>query len=156
MKIHNLLTEDVIMPELASQKRDDVLEEMVNFLKEKGKIAKEKELYEKLIQRERLGSTAIGEGIAIPHCKVKEVKAPIVALAVSKKGIDFDSIDGKLAHIFFLVVSSPDNPSLNLQILAAIAHLVRKANSLQKKILSAKSKKKILEIIQGEEEKLNE
>ena len=156
MKIHNLLPQDMIIPELESQDREGVLREMVSFLKKRNKITKDKELCEKLIQRENLGSTAIGEGVAIPHCKMKGVKNPIVLLAISKKGVNFYSLDGKPSHVFFLVVSSPENPSLNLQILAAIAHLVRKSNSLLKKILEAKSINSILEIIQKEEEKLNE
>ena len=156
MKIHNLLPQDMIIPELEYQDREGVLKEMVDFLKKRNKITKDKELCEKLIQRENLGSTAIGQGVAIPHCKMKGVKNPIVLLAISKKGVNFYSLDGKPSHIFFLVVSSPENPSLNLQILAAIAHLVRKSNSLLKKILEARSIGSILEIIQKEEEKLNE
>ncbi len=148
--------QDMVLLELESENMEDVLKEMVGFLKERNKITKEKDLYERLIQRERLGSTAIGEGVAIPHCKIKGVKDPILSLAVSKKGVNFYSVDSKPAFVFFLVVSSPDNPSLNLQILAAIAHLVRKANSLLKKILEAKSIAEILDIIQEEEEKINE
>ena len=146
----------MILLGLESKERETVLKEMVGFLKERNRIAKEKDLYEKLIQRELLGSTAIGNGVAIPHCKMKGIKDPVVMLAISPKGVDFHSLDGKPSHLFFLVVSSPDNPSLNLQILAAIAHLVRKANSLLKKILDAKNISDILEIIKTEEEKLNE
>lgn len=156
MKIQNLLTQDMVMLEIKSEKRDDVLKELVGFVKKRQKIPKEKELFEKLIQREELGSTAIGEGVAIPHCKVKGIKDPVVALAVSRKGVDFKSLDGNPTFVFFLVVSSPENPSLNLQILAAIAHLVRKANFFLKKILEAKSISDILEIIREEEEKINE
>lgn len=156
MKIHNLLMQDMVITELKSQKRENVLKEMVSFLKEKNKIAREKDLYNKLIQREKLGSTGIGEGVAIPHCKMKGVKDPIIMLAVSRKGVDFYSQDGKPSHVFFLVVSSPENPSLNLQILAAIAHLVRKANSLIKKILKAVNISSIMEVIREEEEKINE
>jgi mannitol/fructose-specific phosphotransferase system IIA component (Ntr-type) len=87
---------------------------------------------------------------------MKGIKDPVVMLAVSTKGVNFHSLDGKPSHLFFLVASSPDNPSLNLQILAAIAHLVRKANSLLKKILEAKNISEILEIIKEEEEKINE
>jgi len=155
LKLYNLLTQDMIIPELESHDMESVLREMVRFLKRKNKISKEKELYEKLVQREKLGSTAIGEGVAIPHCKIKGIKNPIVMLAISKESVDFRSVDGKPSHIFFLVVSSPDNPSLNLQILAAIAHLVRKSNSLTKKILKAKNISAILEVIREEEEKLN-
>lgn len=155
MKLLNLLTQDMIIPELESENVESILREMVKFLKKKDKITKEKELYEKLVQREKLGSTAIGEGIAIPHCKMKGVKNPIVMLAISKKSVDFCSLDGKPSHIFFMVVSSPDNPSMNLQILAAIAHLVRKSSSLAKKILKAKNISAVLDVIREEEEKLN-
>lgn len=155
MKIHNLLMQDMIITDLESEDRESVLKEMVIFLKKKNKISKDKELYEKLLQREKLGSTAIGEGVAIPHCKIKGVKNPIILLAISKKGVNFYSLDGKPSQIFFLVVSSPDNPSLNLQILAAIAHLVRKANSLIKKVLEAKNISLILDVIRQQEEKLN-
>lgn len=157
MKVHNLLMQDMIITDIESQKGEEVLKEMVDFLKKKNVITREKDLYEKLLQREKLGSTAIGDGVAIPHCKLKEAKDPILLLAVSKKGVDFSSLDGKPAHIFFLVVSSPDNPSLNLQILAAIAHLVRKSNGLLvKKILNAKNIQSILGIIKEEEEKIDE
>ena len=156
MKLHNLLIKDMVIEELDSQNREGALKEMVNFLKRRKKIGKEKELYEKLLQREELGSTAIGEGVAIPHCKMKGVKNPIVLLAISRKSIDFQSLDGNPSNIFFLVVSSPDNPSLNLQILAAIASLVRKSGSLLKKILNAENVSAVLEIIREEEEKLSE
>ncbi len=146
----------MILLELESEKREEVLREMVDFLKERNLISKEKDLYEKLTQREALGSTAIGEGVAIPHCKIKAVKEPIVMLAISKNGVNFYSLDGKPTHLFFLVVSSPENPSLSLQILAAIAHLVRKANSLLKKVLEAKNIPEILDIIREEEEKIYE
>ncbi len=156
MKLHNLLIQDMIIEDLNSTDREGALKEMANFLKKRKKIGKEKELYEKLLQREELGSTAIGEGIAIPHCKIKGVKSPIVLLAISKKRIDFHSLDGKPSNIFFLVVSSPDNPSLNLQILAAIASLVRKSGSLLKKVLNAQNTSAVLEIIREEEEKLSD
>ncbi len=154
MKISDLLKQDMIILELEHQDMENVLKEMVHFLKKKNKISKDKELFEKLLQRERLGSTAIGDGVAIPHCKIKLAKNPLVMLAVSRKGADFNSPDGTPSHIFFLVVSSPDNPSLNLQILAAIAHLVRKADTMIQKILKAEKIYAVLEIIREEEEKL--
>lgn len=156
MKIYNLLREDMIIPDLESRDRDDALREMVSYLKSKNKDINENELFEKLLQRENLGSTAIGDGVAIPHCKLKNLKNSILLLAVSKQGIDFNSLDNKLSHALFLVVSSPDNPSLNLQILAGIAHIIRKAKSLTKKIQSAETRREILDIIREEEEKLNE
>lgn len=156
MKIHNLLTQDMILSDLKAREADDVIKEMVDFLRKKNLIAKEKDLCEKLTQREKLGSTAIGDGVAIPHCKMKSVNKPIVMLALSPKGVDFHSLDGKPSHIFFLVISSPDNPSLNLQILAAVAHLVRKADSLPKKLLEARHIGEVWEVIRREEERLDD
>lgn len=156
MKIHNLLIQDMIIPELEAKSRDDVIKEMVKFLKKNDKITKEKDLFEKLLQREKLGSTAIGDGVAIPHCKIKSVKIPLVLLAISRKGVDFYSPDGNNSNVFFLVVSSPDNPSLNLQILAAIAHLIRKSDKLIERILSAEDVSSIWGLIREEEEKINE
>ncbi|MEW5900439.1 MAG: PTS sugar transporter subunit IIA [Acidobacteriota bacterium] len=156
MKIHTLLTEEMIILKLLSQDRDGVLSEMVKFLKEKNKIRKDKELYEKLIQREKLGSTAIGEGMAIPHCKLKEVEAPLVALAISRQGVEFGAPDRRPTQVFFLVISSPENPGVSLQILAAIAHLIRKSGSLLKKLMGAKNTRRALEIIRNEEEKIGE
>ena len=156
MKLYNLITQDMVIEDLKSGNREGVLKEMVSFLKKRKKIAKEKELFEKLLQREELGSTAIGEGVAIPHCKIKGIKNPLVMLALSKKNVDFQSLDGKPSNIFFLVVSSPENPSLNLQILASIAHLVRKSGPLLKRILGARNAADILETIREEEEKISE
>jgi len=146
----------MILLGLESKEREGVLREIVGFLKNRNRISKEKDLYEKLVQREKLGSTAIGGGVAIPHCKMKGIKDPVVMLAISQGGVNFHSLDGKLSHLIFLVASTPDNPSLNLQILAAIAHLVRKANSLLTKVLDAKNIPEILDIIREEEEKINE
>jgi mannitol/fructose-specific phosphotransferase system IIA component (Ntr-type) len=146
----------MILMGLESKEREDVLREIVGFLKNRNRISKEKDLYEKLVQREKLGSTAIGGGVAIPHCKMKGIKDPVVMLAISQDGVNFHSLDGKPSHLIFLVASTPDNPSLNLQILAAIAHLVRKANSLLKKVLDAKNVPEILDIIREEEERINE
>jgi PTS system nitrogen regulatory IIA component len=146
----------MVIPELESTTKDDALREMGAFLKKRNKIAKDKDLYEKLLQREELGSTAIGDGVAIPHCKMKGVKNPVVMLAISKKGLDFHSLDGKPSYIFFLVVSSPDNPSVNLQILAAIAHLVRKAKRIIRKIQEAEDISMILEVLKDEEERIDD
>ena len=78
MKIQNLLIQDMILLGLESVEREEVLKEMVGFLKKRNRIMKEKNLYEKLTQRERLGSTAIGEGVAIPHCKMKGIKLSLI------------------------------------------------------------------------------
>jgi len=156
LKVSNLITNNMVILDLESNSRDEIIREMVSFLKARKKEIKEKDLYERLIQREELGSTAIGEGFAIPHCKVKSAKDLTVLLGISRKGVDFHSQDNKPSFIFFLVVSSPDNPSVNLQALAAIAHLIRKSKNLIKKILNAKNISEVLTVIQDEEDRIDE
>ena len=156
MKVSNLLTNNMVILDLGSDGRDGAIREMVSFLKDRKKEIKEKDLYERLVQREELGSTAIGEGFAIPHCKVKSAKDLTVLLGISRKGVDFHSQDKKPSFIFFLVVSSPDNPSINLQALAAIAHLIRKSKNLVKKIINAKNISEVLTVIQNEEDRIDE
>lgn len=153
MKLHTLLSEELVIPDLVSRERDAALAEMVAHLKTRQKITKDRELLEKLIQREELGSTAIGEGVAIPHCKLKGIEEPLLVLARSRQGVEFSSLDGKPSHVFFLLVSSPENPGQSLQILAAIAHLVRNSPSLLKRILAAKSPAKVIDVVREEEEK---
>lgn len=156
MKVYNFLQPSLVITDLSGKSRDKVLEEMVCYLKKNKLIYKEKELLAKLIQREKLGSTAIGEGVAVPHCKIKGLKAPVVLLGLSRRGVDFHSLDGKPTHLFFLVISSAENPSLNLQILAAIAHLIRKSNNLVKKTKELSNPQDILEVIRKEEDKVDE
>ena len=146
----------MIIPNVEADDGIGLLKEMVTYLKDRKKISKDKDLLTKLLAREKLGSTAIGGEVAIPHCKMKGLKKPIVLLAVSRKGIDFSALDKKPTRIFFLIISCPDNPSLNLQILAAIAHLIRKAKNLKKKILEAESGNQMLDIIREEEEQLHD
>jgi PTS system nitrogen regulatory IIA component len=156
VKVYNLLLPEMIIPNVKAADAYGLLKEIVAHLKDRKKITKDKELLTKLLSREKLGSTAIGEEVAIPHCKMKGLKKPIVMLAVSRKGVDFSALDKKPTRIFFLIISCPDNPSLNLQILAAIAHLVRKAKNLKKKILEAETENQMLDIIRDEEEQLHE
>ena len=156
MKVANLLVPDMVIPDLENRDRDGALREMASFLKQRNRIGKEKELYEGLIQREELGSTAIGDGVAIPHCKIKSIKEPLIMLAISRKGVDFNAPDGSHSHIFFVVASSPDNPSLNLQILAAVAHLVRKADTLFERMMESRDAASIVNIVREEENRINE
>lgn len=157
MKLHTLLAEDLILLDIKSRSREDVLREMVGYLKAEGRITKDKDLYEKLIHREKLGSTAIGNGVAIPHCKIKGIKPPFfLLLGISKRGVNFDALDGKPTYIFFMVISSPDNSGMNLKALASIAKFVGKKTSLPRRIVEATSSGAVIKIIREEEQKLDD
>jgi PTS system nitrogen regulatory IIA component len=156
MKISEVLSEDLILPDLGSRDRESVLREMVHFLNENDCLVNADQLLDRLLQREKMGSTAIGKGVAIPHCKFKGIAKPLVMIGLSRQGIEFETVDGKPVHLFFIVVTSPDAPHDNLQILALIAQLVRRSKSLIKNMLQAKGRESVLEIIREEEDRRHE
>ncbi|MGA2588065.1 MAG: PTS sugar transporter subunit IIA [Candidatus Aminicenantales bacterium] len=155
VKIHELLREPLILPDLPADDGESALKEMSRLLAGYDKTFDEKRIYENLLQRESLGSTAIGEGFALPHCKVSGLDEPVIVLAVSQKGVPFRAMDGKPARVFFLVVSSAENPGPNLRVLAAAARLIRGSRSLLKKMLKARTTRTLLDIVREEEEKIS-
>jgi PTS system nitrogen regulatory IIA component len=127
----------LFIPELKSKKKAAVLEEMVAHLAEQ-QIARQGEaLLEVLRQREALGSTGVGKGIAIPHARSTMVAERAVLLARSTKGVDFEAVDGNPVHLFFLIVAPPlDTDPIYLQMLAQIVRAVRLAPA-RRRILEA-------------------
>jgi len=153
VRLSNIIKEKAILLEMQSKKKDEALSEMVNYLKKQKLINHEKEIIEKLLQRESLGSTALGDGIAIPHCKTKGIKNPVLLVGIARNGVEFEAPDGQPVKVFFLLITSPEDPSLNLQILALIAQLVKKSPGLKSRLLGAEGAQEVLEIIREQEEK---
>ena len=104
-----------------------------------------------LMERERLGSTGIGEGIGIPHGKVKDLESLVLGFGLSKKGVDFDSMDGQPAHIFFLLLTPENSTGLHLKLLARISRIL-KNDPFKQKLLRATNRDEIYSIIKEEEE----
>jgi len=148
------MSNDMIITDLAADDQGAALAEIASFLAKKGVVSRAEDVVEKLFQREKLGTTGVGKGFAIPHCKIKGVQTPLVVLAVSRKGVEFKSLDGKPAHIVFLVVAPLDNPGSSLQVLAVISQLIRGAASLRKKLLAARNAGRMMDIIREEEERI--
>lgn len=153
MKLHPLLTEDLVLAPLKGRSRDDVIREMAERLQSRTDAGPGVDLTTKLLERERLGTTAIGGGIAIPHCKVGGLKAPFLVLGVSQEGVAFESLDGKSTHVVFLVVSPLENPNVNLSLLAAISKFVRKSRGLASKLMRASSPAEAIRAVREEEER---
>jgi len=103
-----------------------------------------------LRERERLGSTGIGEGVAIPHGKLKDIDQLILSFGRSKAGVDFDSMDGKPAHLFFLLLAPEDSISIHLKTLARISKLL-KDQDVREQLLTAATAADIYQIIQEKE-----
>ncbi|MBU1168955.1 MAG: PTS sugar transporter subunit IIA [Proteobacteria bacterium] len=149
MKILDILHPDAILPDLKSQDKKGIIEELVAPLAQITGMD-HKDLCRVLIEREQLGSTGIGEGIGIPHGKTKGIDTMVIAFGLSKKGVDFDSIDGKPTHIFFTLITPDQSTGLHLKLLARISKLL-KSDGFKAKLMDAPSADEIHTIIKNED-----
>jgi len=154
MKIGDFLCSKAVIVDLKGTTKIDVIEELVSALVNAGAVDKKHKtkLVEILMAREALGSTAIGQGVAIPHGKCEYVGKLTAGLGVSKRGVDFDSLDGEPAYIFFLLVAPIDSAGPHLKALARISHLL-KDKYFRENIKNAKDDKTILKLIAKEDER---
>ncbi len=127
MKIMEFLSSKAIIMDIKSTKKEDVMRELVDALINSSDIDKRNrnKVVDSLIARESLGSTAIGQGVAIPHTKCDCVQNLVAAFGLSKKGIDFDSLDGEPVSIFFLLIAPQDSAGPHLKALARISRLLK-------------------------------
>ncbi len=125
MELSQLLSKELILPELKSTSKAEVLKELLEPVGEKFPNLNLKKAYNVLIEREQLGSTGIGDGVAIPHGKLQELKDILVVVGRSFTGVDFDALDKKPCHIFFLVLAPENVAGMHLRILANISRLVK-------------------------------
>lgn len=146
MKIMDIFRKEYIIEELKAKTKRDVLAELSGVIhRENGAISHEC-MVNTLLDREKLGSTGIGDGIAIPHGKLADIDELIVTFGRSKEGVDFDSMDGKPANLFFLLLAPENTTGLHLKALAKISKML-KDNAFRKKLIEAKSKDELYLII---------
>ena len=152
MKISDFLFPKAVTSDLNATTKKEVIEELVDLLIDTGALDKKikAKLIETLLAREALGSTAIGQGIAIPHGKSENASKLTAALGVSKKGIDFDSLDGEPAYIFFLLVAPIDSAGPHLKALARISRLL-KDKYFREHLKAAKDEKAIIKLVTQED-----
>jgi nitrogen PTS system EIIA component len=150
MKILDALPKEAIIVDLKAIDKKGVLEELVVPIANIAGIERE-ELVKVLMEREQLGSTGIGEGIGIPHGKIRGLESLILGFGRSQKGVDFDSMDGMPAHIFFLLITPENSTGLHLKLLARISRIL-KNDPFKEKLLHATSREEIYSIIKEEEE----
>jgi len=150
MKILDILDKECIIPELRSRTKREVLEELTGaLLNFKANLDKEA-LVEVLLERERLGSTGIGDGIAIPHGKVKDLDELVLSFGRSSQGIEFDSMDGRPTHLFFLLIAPENSAGIHLRALAKISRLLKSSNFRQR-LLEAGTEEELFQVIQEED-----
>jgi PTS system nitrogen regulatory IIA component len=117
--------ERLVFPHLAAATAEAALTEMAEGLERAGVVGSASDLARRLVERETMGSTGLGGGLAIPHCKVRELTEVVVAIGISRSGVDFHSPDGQPVTVLFVVLSPAESPALHLQALARISRLIR-------------------------------
>jgi PTS system nitrogen regulatory IIA component len=151
MKLTDVLTKELVLPDLQVRNKRAVMEELCQALSLEHPGLSAQTLIEVLLERERLGSTGIGDGIAIPHGKLPNLNDLLLCFGRSKAGVDFDSLDGKPAHLFFLVVAPENLAGVHLKALARISRLL-KSNAVRRELMQAKDAEEIFHIIQVQDE----
>ena len=156
MNIKEFICTDALSVDLKSKSKPEVIEELLSLLIKAGAVDKKhkKKILEVLMAREALGSTAIGQGIAIPHGKCDCVKELVGCLAISKEGINFESLDGEPAHIFFLLIAPVDSAGPHLKALARISRLL-KDKFVRDGFRAAEDADMLLKILEQEDERLS-
>lgn len=155
MKIMDFLSKKAILADLKATKKEDVIKELVDLLISAGELDKNSraKVLDALMERESLGSTAIGQGIAIPHAKSDCVEKLVGAFALSKKGVDFDSLDGEPVYIFFLLLAAQDSAGPHLKALARISRLF-KDKYFRENLRNCDDDKQVIKVISQEDDKM--
>lgn len=150
----DFISRGAIIAELKSTKKEEVIKELIDALINAEEIEKRNrnKLIEALMAREELGSTAIGQGVGIPHAKSDCVTKLVAAFGLSSKGVDFDSLDGEPVYILFLLLAPQDSAGPHLKALARISRLL-KDKYFRDNLRACKDEKSIIKIISQEDEK---
>lgn len=146
MRITELLTKDTINLSLKSAQKSGAIEELVQVLDSAGKLTNRSEFKEAILKREEQSTTGIGDGVAIPHAKTKAVKHAAIAFGRSVSGVNYESLDGQPAHLFFMIAATDGANNTHLEALARLATLLMKEEA-RKQLLEAKSEHEVLTII---------
>ena len=146
MKILDVLTPAAILAELNSTDKKGALEELVAPVARIAQVSAE-EMVSVLMDRERLGSTGIGGGIGIPHGKMKGLESLLLGFGLSRRGIAFESMDGRPTHIFFLLITPENSTGLHLKLLARISKIL-KNDPFKQRLLNALDSNEIYKIIE--------
>jgi nitrogen PTS system EIIA component len=153
MKIDEILKKKSVIADIAGKNKLDVIKEMTERLKQNDTIKNDQALYATLMEREKLGSTGIGENVAIPHGKSDELTQIIIVFARSLSGIDFESLDQKPVHFVCMVIAPAHSTGQHLKALARISRLF-KNQTLRERILRAEDSNAIYSILLEEDSKI--
>jgi PTS system nitrogen regulatory IIA component len=151
MTLLDILSPQSTIVDLKSETKEDIIAELVDSLDTGEAITDRDKVLQAVLEREKIMSTGIGDGIAIPHGKSDAVVKLAAALGTQKRGVDFDALDGEPAYVFFLLVSPANVSGPHIKALARISRLL-KNDDFKKKLIASSSPEEIISVIQAEEE----
>lgn len=155
MRLNEIIVQEAVLTELKGRTIQEVLAELIEALKNAGRLPQPDMVLKDLFTAERKGSSGIGQGVAIPHACSASVHQPIIAFGKSRTGIDFQAIDGKSVNFIFLVLGRINGQGLQLKILGRLAHLFNIPGFLET-LHSIESAKDLLAFLKQQEESLGE
>ena len=153
MKIVDFLAKENCVASISSTEKEEALRELCDLLEKNGAVKEGTAIYEAVINRERLGSTGIGDHVAIPHAKANGVDSLVGAFGISKEGIDYHAVDDKPVRLVFLLLASENATGSHLKALARISRLLRN-QSFRANVERAKNADEIYDLIQKTDENL--
>ncbi len=151
MKISDILNQDMVVTGLEGSSKNDIIDSMINLVATSPKILDKEKVRKAIFEREKIMSTGVGNGFAIPHGKTDAVSDIVAAFAVTEKPIDYDSLDEKPVRLVFLLVGKDNLVGPHIKLLSRISRLMNK-EEFRRRLLEMRSPAEILEGFRTEEE----
>ncbi len=155
MKVSDLLNSKVVIADLKSEKKEEVINELIDLFKDDPRIIDLEKVRTAVLEREKVMSTGVGKGFAIPHGKTSAVTDIIAAFGKSTKDINYDSLDGEPVNLIFLLVGKDNLVSTHIKLLSRISRLMNK-DDLRERLIEANSTEEIVHLIVDEEKNFSD
>lgn len=152
MNLMDVFKPGYIKVPLEKNTKSSVIKELVGILNKHQGINKPEEIIRAVFDREKIMTTGVGNGVAIPHCKHKDSHNFAIAMGVHPKGIDFDSIDKQPAQIIFLLIGPEDQPGTHIKLLSRISRIISR-EEVREKVLACKTPAELFDLLNEEEQK---
>ena len=150
MKVHELLKSNFIISDLKSDTKEGVINELINLFTDDNRVTDLEKIRTAVLDREKIMSTGVGKGFAIPHGKTAAVKEIIAAFGIAKKPVDYQSLDNEPVNLIFLLIGKDNLISSHIKLLSRISRMMNK-DDFRSKLSSASSADAIMEIFREEE-----
>ena len=151
MKLVELLKDEFIISDLKGQNKEEVINELIDLFKDDERINDIEKVRSAVLEREKIMSTGVGKGFAIPHGKTNAVNEIIAAFGKTKRDVNYDALDGQAVHLVFLLVGKDNLVSTHIKLLSRISRMMNK-DEFRQKLIDANSNEEIFEIFKQEEE----